>query len=368
MNKLLQYAIIALILILFISLIVQVANPIKENFDFTQSIDNLESIAASTNAGIVPYDAVDSTFVSTDNFDSSYWKMWRGDVVSDYKKVVERSNEIIDNKENCIDFINVNQCMSQCQNSKDCTGFYVSQPNTCCMLIDPNSQYQRTMMAAPFNNLNRDAQKLVNSLARNSSMKYPVFNKLDTLDQNSRWTVPMNKEQCFSICPKCIYGRCPQNYKCVNVTANVQKAQNCIITNQDKYNENTGFMFDSDDVPYLNPNYQLNQYAGYDDLRRDPVTDKLMHYELIGPDVIGDAFDFAKKDDMSQIGLLANDSEYIAIRGENAQKEIGGYSIRPPIYAPPPLGNVKINQIDTSSNVSQGGDRVILPSDIRLIQ
>ncbi len=42
-------------------------------------------------------------------------------------------------------------------------------------------------------------------------------------------TSPSAKKKCIELCPKCIIGRCPKNYRCADITADPRYKNSCII-------------------------------------------------------------------------------------------------------------------------------------------
>ena len=62
------------------------------------------------------------------------------------------------------------------------------------------------------------------------------------------------------------------------MTADPRYNYSCIITNEGRYNEKAGHIFDGPEIPYLDEKYALNQYAGYDSQNREPVLIKPDNY------------------------------------------------------------------------------------------
>lgn len=138
------------------------------------------------------------------------------------------------------------------------------------MMIDPPIDYDRDRYNRTPNNTYEYGQKTVNNMIRADGKKI-IFDYVTNDNGNSAYRVDMNRKQCNKLCPKCIMGRCPEGYRCTNMTADPRYNQSCIITNEDRYNENTGDIYDADYIPHLDAIYALNQYAGYDDIDEDPV-------------------------------------------------------------------------------------------------
>lgn len=164
----------------------------------------------------------------------------------------------------CTNFKHVNQCMSMCDGINDCTGFYIDSPNKCCMLNEP-----------PFvSNRNNFRELTVDKLRRRADIantSKEIYDYIYDDHGNGVYRVTKTREECKSICPKCIMGRCPKDYRCRNMTADPRYNQSCMITNEDKYNEYTGDTYDGIHVPYLDVKYGLDQYPGYHDFNKDSI-------------------------------------------------------------------------------------------------
>jgi hypothetical protein len=212
----------------------------------------------------------ESDSFNADMFGNTYYLLWQADKERESKAAQERADKIIESGKNCVDFQNINQCMSVCNDSAYCTGFYIDSPNKCCMMIDPPIDYNRDRYNRTPNNLEEYGQQTVNNMIRSNKDKI-IFEHVANNNGNSAYRVPVSRKQCKRLCPKCIMGRCPDNYRCTNMTADPRYNYSCIITNEDRYNENTGDTYDADYIPHLDAIYALNQYAGYDDIDEDPV-------------------------------------------------------------------------------------------------
>jgi len=201
-----------------------------------------------------------------DQFDNTFYRLWEADENRERDLVLQRAEEIKKSGLDCIDFKNVNQCMSVCSNTDDCSGFYIDKPNRCCMLVDPPYVTNRHSYNKVLNNVDAYGHRTLNALIRRAQEtdKKVVFDYIRTDNGNDTYKVDMDRRQCKSLCPKCIIGRCPENYRCTNMSADPRYNYNCLITNEDRYDETTGNTFDSPQVPYLDDKYGLDEYAGYD--------------------------------------------------------------------------------------------------------
>ena len=233
----------------------------------------------------------ESDSFNADMFGNTYYMLWKTDQEREAELVKQRAEKIIESGKNCVTFKNVNQCMSVCNDTEECTGFYIDSPNKCCMMVDPPYATNRHRFNKQPNNLDEYGQRTVNQLIRRESIadkKKVIFDYVTNDGGNSAYRVNMNRKQCKSLCPKCIMGRCPENYRCTDMTADPRYNYSCIITNEDRYNEKTGDTYDADYIPHLDAIYALNQYAGYDDIDEDPVlmlpeTDRLELTDMIVP-------------------------------------------------------------------------------------
>ena len=212
----------------------------------------------------------ESDSFNADMFGNTYYMLWQADKERELNATKKSAEEIVESGKNCIEFENINQCMSVCHDSAYCSGFYIDSPNRCCMMIDPPIDYDRDRYNRTPNNTYEYGQKTVNNMIRADGKKI-IFDYVTNDNGNSAYRVDMNRKQCNKLCPKCIMGRCPEGYRCTNMTADPRYNQSCIITNEDRYNENTGDTYDADYIPHLDAIYALNQYAGYDDIDEDPV-------------------------------------------------------------------------------------------------
>lgn len=231
----------------------------------------------------------ESDSFNADMFGNTYYMLWQSDQDREADQVAKKAKEIMNSGVNCVNFQNVNQCMSVCNDTKDCTGFYIDQPNKCCMLLDPAFVTNRNRYNRMPYNIDVYGQKLANNMIRydDSPEKKVIFNYVKNNEGNGAYQVDMSRKECKSLCPKCIMGRCPQDYRCRDLTADPRYNQSCIITNEDRYNENTGDIFDGPNIQALDSVYGLDQYAGYDDsnepVLRLPRTDRFELTDNIVP-------------------------------------------------------------------------------------
>jgi len=235
-------------------------------------------------ASIISQTQSESPVYNADIFDNSYYSLWESDQDKELSVITKRADDIVKTGANCIDFKNVNQCMSVCSNSPNCVGFYIDEPGVrgatgarpgkCCMMVNPPYAANRHSYDRLPNDLDTHSLRTINKLIerdRETSGKL-VFDYIRTDSQNGTYKTDITREQCRNICPKCIMGRCPENYRCTNMNADPRYNFTCLITNEDRYNENKpGYQFDSPAVPYLDVKYQLNEYAGFNSNTEYPI-------------------------------------------------------------------------------------------------
>jgi hypothetical protein len=214
-------------------------------------------------------------------YDNSYYELWVSDENKEKEVVKKRMEQILKNKSMCIDYKHVNQCMSTCGATEGCTGFYIDSPNKCCMLTDPPYATDRHNYVNIPNNIDNMAHRSINKLiqrAEETDGKI-VFNYIRRDNDNMTFEVPMDRAQCKKLCPKCIVGRCPKDYRCTNMMADPRYNYSCMITNEDTYDEKKGNTFDGPEIPYLDDKYGLNEYAGYDTENTIPITELPQSYK-----------------------------------------------------------------------------------------
>ena len=193
------------------------------------------------------------------------------------------SNTLNDNLNNvemednikCINFKNINQCMTACSNTKGCRNFYVdnnSQLNKCCMIVGDNTD------SGTLDDISKSDDRFADIVASNKIVNDKntkgkiIFNYFGTDKNNDKYIGNLTRSQCKTLCPKCVIGKCPTNYRCIDMTADPRYNRSCMITNNNKYDENTGKYFDNKNIPYMDQMLGLNEYPGYDSRRLPPVT------------------------------------------------------------------------------------------------
>lgn len=220
---------------------------------------------------IISQNQSEDPVTNADQFHNSYYSLWDDNQKSKSALVSNRADEIVDMNATCVNFKNVNQCMSVCSASPNCKGFYIDKTgveNKCCMMINPLYNTNRHSYDKLPNNINTYGLRTINKEIEQDGQDGPdgklVFEYIRKNDQNSTYKTDLTRAQCKNICPKCIMGRCPENYRCANMIADPRYNYSCMITNEDRYDENKpGQNFDSNLVPYLDDKYGLDEYAGY---------------------------------------------------------------------------------------------------------
>ena len=210
-----------------------------------------------------------------DQFDNSFYQLWMSDQNRERELINERVDEIRSDPNRCISYNNINQCMSVCGNTEDCVGFYLDGNNKCCMLTEPPYETNRHAYNRLPQNIDTFSQRTYNDLIKRAKLtdEKVVFDKIRTDGGNNTFNVDVSRTECKAMCPKCIVGRCPENYRCTNLTSDPRYNYSCMITNQDEYDETKGRVFDSPNIPYLDEKYGLNEYAGYNPDIFRPVTE-----------------------------------------------------------------------------------------------
>lgn len=249
--------------------------------DTTVAFDDL---AAYNPGGIRPYNISDilisqtpatDPVVNADEFYNSYYDLWDQEQKDVREQVRDKTADILDNNATCINFKNINQCMSVCSNSPNCKSFYINSlkdgrtgqgQNTCCMLIYPPYAANRHSYNGLPDNIDQFSYRTIGKLLKRDGLVEGkmVFDHVRNDGNNRTYKVDLDRKTCKTLCPKCIMGRCPDDYRCTNMTADPRYNQACLITNNDLYDERIDRTFDGPDVPYLDARYQLNEYAGYD--------------------------------------------------------------------------------------------------------
>uniref|UniRef100_A0A6C0LSS0 Uncharacterized protein n=1 Tax=viral metagenome TaxID=1070528 RepID=A0A6C0LSS0_9ZZZZ len=256
-----------------------------------------------------------------DEFDNTFYSLWETDEQREADRAMKRAEEIEKSKMDCLEFENVNQCMSVCTNTDHCVGFYINSPNTCCMLIDPPYVTNRHSYNKLPNNVDAFGRRTLNNLIRRAEAtdNKIVFDYIRTDGGNHTYKVDMDRKECKKLCPKCIIGRCPPNYRCTNLTADPRYNYSCLITNEDRYDETTGQTFDSSSVPYLDEKWGLNEYADFDDdntrsVLTIPPSNRYKIDDKIVPNRIELDQIFAKYD-ANHVGPNTYQNDYPKLRG-----------------------------------------------------
>ena len=235
--------------------------------------------------------------VNADSFHNSYYDLWESDQRRESDLVGKKTEEIVRSKQNCVNFRNVNQCMSVCSGTPNCVGFYIDEPpdgirpGTCCMEVNPTYAANRHDYTRFPNELSMLGSRTIDKLIdRNKKTAGKlVFDYIRTDKGNGVYKADVTKQQCKNICPKCILGRCPENYRCTNLLSDPRYNHSCLIANEDRYDETKpGLQFDSPAVPYLDVKYQLNEYAAYERGNPPPIltvpeTERYYLYDRILP-------------------------------------------------------------------------------------
>ena len=161
------------------------------------------------------------------------------------KLTSERAKEFLSQRANCMPYENVNQCMSVCSNSTYCSGFYIDEPGTCCLQYKPKFEFKRASMLDVPNGELKGTFGKINDIIKQKAISEgkPIFEKVG--QDSSTYRSNLNKGSCKSICPLCVGGRCPKDYRCVDVIANGKRCSSnpmdqCVIENNQVYNENDG--------------------------------------------------------------------------------------------------------------------------------
>ena len=224
--------------------------------------------------GLVSETAATDPVFNSDMFHNTYYSLWEQDVEQRKQQISQKASDIVRSGANCLNFQNVNQCMSTCSQRDTCTGFYVDSapgataktPGKCCLLLNPSVTDNRNYTQERPTTLTADANLAIDKLIRKmqESDGKLVFDFVRMDNDNSMYKTDVPREQCKTLCPKCIMGKCPADYKCTNLMADPRYNFSCLIGNNDYYDETAGRTFDSPKIPYLDAKYQLNEYAGYD--------------------------------------------------------------------------------------------------------
>lgn len=175
------------------------------------------------------------------SFDNSYFQLYG----TEEEHGLKRKQEIIKKmKEKGVDtypYDKVNECFSKCSKDKQCYG--VDTGNGKCTLIrHPPYSFERHN----FNkNINNDPYEVYQTFNRTRKPYGNEFYYYGNDRGNDSYGGAISQEQCLQLCPKCKLGKCPENYRCVNVRTDPKNGINCVITNRNSYDEKTGNIYDN---------------------------------------------------------------------------------------------------------------------------
>lgn len=327
-------------------------------------------LSAYRPGGIRPFNSSDSIISQTqatdpvynaDIYYNPYYALWDADQKATRDQVADRTEQILKSGATCVDFKNINQCMSVCSNSPNCKSFYINSladpetktgKNTCCMLTYPPYAANRHSYDGLPDNIDQFSYRTIGELIKRDKLidGKLVFDHVRDDGGNRTYKVDLDRKMCRSLCPKCIMGRCPENYRCTNMAADPRYNQSCLITNEDTYNEKIGRTFDSPTVPYLDARYQLNEYAGYDantyPLYTVPESERYNLTDHVLP-TFNEEENFFTKYDVHKVGpptyhpvfnkaynveLESENPAEIAIRGHNDPINIAAHKRAGPYY------------------------------------
>jgi hypothetical protein len=235
---------------------------------YTNSLDR-ENLSKFYSDQIRPFNDIDQKLSMTgvetesaynDRYDNAYFDTWKEEIVEQNKKIDDIVKNI--NKE-CKPYKNINECMSRCSSNKLCQGFYLPEGNekTCCPIIQPDFNTNRHEYDVLPDNVFYQAYDKFN---KNLKGKKNVFKFYDIDKDNASYTVDYPIEKCLKECPKCIIGKCPENYRCKNIRIDPKQNSQCIITNEDRYNEEKNLLFDGPNIESLDRKYDINFNSGFD--------------------------------------------------------------------------------------------------------
>lgn len=275
--------------LIFIGALYYVLTRKQNHFELFELAQN-DAVVVSNPTLLRPFNDINSRFshamaneasVSEDAPDNTFFKLWAAEKALDQEDIINRTNLLNRVQPQCVDFQNVNQCMATCTNSNNCDGFYIEKPVTdtskgrCCMIINPNNKELQMKHSFSETVDNRDfyALKTNNVLVKEIGDK-PVFTRFGADGFNDTYSIPLTREDCQHLCPKCVNGRCPENYRCTDMVSNPRFNNSCRITNENRYDESLGRIFDGPEIPYIDEELGFNEYAGY---RRTPDAPRPVH-------------------------------------------------------------------------------------------
>lgn len=265
MNYTVQFIIIGILFVI----VIYYTWPRTQTESFDQTISTVDSSITNNNRC---YNNLNTKISLTDAkishnipIDNSYYELWNQERIKEKNTQREKAIDILESGLQCVNYQNINQCMSVCSNTDSCSGFYIDNPNTCCMLLNPSLSTNHGLLNVPIDNTYQYANRDINIMVRNAEKSDGklIFNKAGSDGFNNRYISNQSREDCKSLCPKCINGKCPEDYRCTNMISDPRYNQSCIITNEDRYDETKHKIFDNDQIPYLDDKYGLTDYPGY---------------------------------------------------------------------------------------------------------
>lgn len=197
-----------------------------------------------------------------DDFDNNYFNLWKSDFKAERKAIADNIKALGADGDRCTSYENINQCMSKCTDTNFCVGFYTKDDNVCCMMEAPARPYGRYSYSdnnAKKKNIEVEANilfnEMVNKRAANKVWRLAGYDK----DGRSIYgTDGKGIKECNELCPKCVNDRCPTGYRCRNLRlesdVNWGRNNKCMITNEDRYDEDAGNTFDGPEINPLRPN------------------------------------------------------------------------------------------------------------------
>jgi len=198
--------------------------------------------------------------ISNVQFDNSYYDLWNIENTQQDKVIMKRVEEIEKSGKDCHKYKDLNQCMSICSKTNDCYGFSIKDKETCCLLRQPEYKFKRYNYSdVPVNDEYLAYEKF-------NASRIPVKNTFfyySSKDQNDSYGSNFDDKQCKNICPKCIYGQCPPDYKCVNLQSDPKNQVKCVITNNNQYDEKANRTFDSNKIKPLDAKFSNDMTASY---------------------------------------------------------------------------------------------------------
>lgn len=222
-------------------------------------------------------------------YNNSYYDLWKAENKATGNLIRKKASDIISSGAACIPFQHVNQCMSECTGSTDCNGFYIDTPSTdekpgqCCLMFKPKFEHKRTNMLDVPNSRLQDTYQTISDYIRRQKLSEgkAIFDKVGRENGDSVYRSDISRSDCRSLCPKCVLGQCPRGYRCKDIRSDPRKNYNCLITNEDRYDENEGLLFDSDKISFLNNYFANRQDAGIDPSQPEPYDELVFDRESL---------------------------------------------------------------------------------------